>query len=346
MRHMFRLIVIPALLICLGSLTAASAAATPNATSHASEEIRYRFEDTSGSAHNEVTIFIPKDFTVITRDTPPDDPGLVLFKTDSKSMTDYLVKHNYFIYALSVQPKSEIIMKMSFESDSGAIENLNTYSDNQLNKFREIAVEALKGPGKTVLSSDIYSSANQKYIQCYLSHLVDGEPFYTYVYTTFINKYGITFYLNSHNQDLSGSQKEIIEHIVDTAIYYPEPVSAAAAKIRSDGDSVLASFLKYAIIGIVLAASVSIGAAVKKKKSAKASIYAIEVHEAAPPAQILTPSTMGYPSIAIDCPTCGMTNEADRIVCYRCGRTLNPEAPAENPNKTAETSDTHDSETV
>ena len=318
---MKRLVRFTILLIILFVILAAPATAAG--------QVYYQFQATTGSAHSKVTIAMPPEYMVFTRDSSPDDPNFAVLGADAAALKDYLQQNDIFIEAVATDFEAEFFIKMNSTTDSITVGNYNRFSDKELNGFEHDIRQGLKERGFDVSGYQVVDYGSQKYLNVSASLPDNGSVAYFDIYMTVVNKYQVGFYFKNYVQEVTASQKETLRQIVETAAYYPEDYYSPV-KATSFAGSFLRNFFKYALIGGVLAAGGAIRAAIKRKKAAAQTSSAAYM---APAATVSTQNSYSAceenPVNIILCPACGMKNQNDRRVCYRCGRPLNPESPTD-----------------
>ena len=293
----------------------------------ASDVTYYQMEASTDGINNRVTVVIPNDFLTFTRDSSPDDPNFSVLGTDATTFKDYLQQNDIYIEAIAPDFSTEIFIIMKLTKDSLTVGNYNRFTDKEMMGFHSGFQQGLESQGLTLLGYEIHNSGSQKYLYMTASVPFNSYMSYCEIYGTVVNKYQIGFYFKNYVGEVTDAQKKVLRQIVASAEFYPKDdyISSSSSPSSSFATSFLSNVLKYAVIAAVLAGGRWVYAAIKKgKRTADGPPNSDSIPRTDFPAPNCFAASDDKPGVIITCPTCGMKNQSDRLVCYRCGRTLNP----------------------
>lgn len=165
----------------------------------------------------DMSVCIPEDFMVFTRNTSTNDPNLSIIGMNKESLEQQFTQGNIYLDAIKNDYSTQIIVTMTQNSGATDIFDLNLYTEEEK---RNIAEEEQK--------SDALKTANAKYTGyafcknkqasfiCFnISSSADENNLYSKQYFTIINGQAINIILYSSNGLVSADQENILKSVID-----------------------------------------------------------------------------------------------------------------------------------
>ena len=156
------------LLIILSSVTTATATNT----------VQYELDDMN------MSIEIPSNMTVFTRDIASDDPNLELFSITKEYLLSLYQNNDIYLEAYSLDPYYEIIITMLNYDGSQEIFDFKNYSDEELLSMGEEMLSYLEEDGRIYGSVEIYRHPDAIFLKMPLEQEDDGQTIYSVQYYT------------------------------------------------------------------------------------------------------------------------------------------------------------------
>lgn len=166
----------------------------------------------------ELQVTIPSGYSVITRDTPANDPIFKKLGTTKSALISQFENNSVYLDAVSDTYNEEVVVTMMKNS----ISNFSTLSDTVLNTLASTAVNQISGSGFNVFKYDIYQHSQAKFIRLYFSDTSDTVHGLQY-YTVYDGK-AMNFTIRSYEGRISSRQEMVIKSIVDSVKYDKTPI--------------------------------------------------------------------------------------------------------------------------
>ena len=163
-------------------------------------------------------VTIPSGYSVLTRDTPANDPIFGRLGTTRAALISQFESSNIYLNAISNSIDEEIVVTMV----SNSISNFSLFSDTTLQTLASGLVKEYTNYGINVLDYEIYQHAQAKFIKVYFTdsaNTVHGLQYYT-VY----DGKAMNFTMRSYTGSLSPQQENTIQVIVDSIKYHTAPL--------------------------------------------------------------------------------------------------------------------------
>lgn len=177
-----------------------------------------------------LTLNPPEGWTVITRDTFPDDNCFKAIGADGVAFLDNLNNSNIYICIVRDDQMAEIMVTMQEDSPSKHIFDFNLLNDEQLEEFAKDIMgmepeDLLKSAGMNEEQKDTYEdftlSNYRRYEHDQAKFLVldsyfkiNDKPLYGRQYTTIINGQTIRVLLNSYGARLTSDEEKVLHDMV------------------------------------------------------------------------------------------------------------------------------------
>lgn len=184
----------------------------------------------------ELQVTIPNGYSVITRDTPSNDPIFSDLGTTKSALINQFESSNIYLNAISDTYNEEVVVTMVQNS----IINFSLLSDTSLNALASTLVNQYTNYGINVSKYEIYQHSQAKFIRLYFTDI--GKTVYGLQYYTIYDGKAINFTMRSYEGSLSSRQETAIKTIVDSIKYDKAPPVADQGEdtnsfIHSDSDS-------------------------------------------------------------------------------------------------------------
>lgn len=189
---------------------------------------------TGGTTYNleplGMSIDIPDDYDVLTRDTPADDPVYARYGFTKDGFDNLMKEQNIYLNALLSDASGEIVVTMI----DSPLQSFNAFSDSTLS----VLISTIKGGyeemGITYLKSEIYQHQQVKFVKIYHSMENGGQPIAGLQYYTVCNAQAINITLHSFKEELTQADEDAMQKIVDSADFRnAEPFPDTAASTES-----------------------------------------------------------------------------------------------------------------
>lgn len=188
-----------------------------------------------------MSIEIPSDHVVFTRDIKSDDPNLSAYGVTKDELSSLMLERSVYLNAWDKDINYEIIVTMT----ASPLEDYNQLSDTTLNGLVSALETEYAAMGITLIRSDIYQHSQAKFAKIYISQPNNGETAYGLQYNTVYNGKAINITLQSYSGKIDASKETIIQIIVNSVHFdsepqYSEPPAQTEAFTYTDKDSGMA----------------------------------------------------------------------------------------------------------
>lgn len=160
----------------------------------------------------------PTGFSVITRDTPANDPVFSKYGTTKEAIIEQFEAGNVYFNALSDTHNEEIVVTMA----ENIISNFSLFSDTMLNTLTDTLISELDQYGIQVSKYDIYQHSQAKFVRVYFNDAANTVHGLLY-YTVYDGK-TINFTMRSYEGSLSSRQESTIKEVVDSVDFSSPPL--------------------------------------------------------------------------------------------------------------------------
>ena len=183
----------------------------------------------------DMSIGIPENWAVFTRDTPANDPNFAVLGLNGETMLSYYKQNYIFLNALMTSnPYTEIVVTMF---DNMGMKDLSEYSDAEKSAFAEQSMGAnAKNLGAVYDGYDLYTSNGIDYLVFSFSRsdatakLTDNAC----QYYTIVNNRAVNITMHSYKGDITEANASLLKDVVDSAAFLaaatPTPSPAPTIK--------------------------------------------------------------------------------------------------------------------
>ncbi len=161
-----------------------------------------------------VTISLPNDFDVFTRNMPSDSQALLNYGMTSEEVKEMLVSDNLHLDAYSSDGTTEIAVTMMGSS----ISDFSIWEDNTLNFMVSMWVDELKKVGTIIDEYDIYHSGPVTFVRLWKQAANDPNLFGLQYYTIY-NYQAINITMYSYDGQFTATDEELMLDIVGSAVF-------------------------------------------------------------------------------------------------------------------------------
>ena len=166
-----------------------------------------------------MSIEIPSDHVVFTRDIKSDDPNLSAYGLTKDGLSSLMLERGIYLNAWDKDVNYEIIVTMA----ESPFEDYNQFSDTVLNGLVSALETEYAAMGITLIRSELYRHSQAKFAKIYISQPNGGETAYGVQYNTVYDGKAINITLQSYSGQIDSSKEAIIQKIVDTVHFDGEP---------------------------------------------------------------------------------------------------------------------------
>ena len=165
----------------------------------------------------ELQVTIPSGYSVITRDTPANDPIFSNLGTTKSAVLELFKSDNIYLNALSDNYNEEVVVTMMKIN----LSNFSLLSDTALETFASALVDQYAKNGFHVSKYEIYHHSQAKFVRLYFTDT--GKTVHGLQYYTIYDGKAMNFTMRSYEGSLSSRQENAIKSIVDSIKYDKAP---------------------------------------------------------------------------------------------------------------------------
>lgn len=162
-------------------------------------------------------VTFPEGYTVITRDTPADDPIFYEVGVTKTEIMNQFEAGNIYLNAISDQYNEEIVVTMM----ENMIENFSLLSDTILDALINTILDQYSGYGYAISNCEIYHHRQAKFIKFYFTDAANTVHGLQY-YTVYDGK-AINFTMRSYEGSISSRQETAMKTTVDSILFDHDP---------------------------------------------------------------------------------------------------------------------------
>ena len=166
-----------------------------------------------------MSIEIPDNHIVFTRNIKSSDPNLSAYGLTKDSLSSLMLERDIYLNAWDKDVNYEIIVTMT----DSPIEDLNLLSDTTLKSLDSSLKTTYESAGITYIKSDIYQHNQAKFIKIYISQPNNGGTAYGLQYYTVYNGKAINVTLHSYSGKINSTHETTLKNIVDTVHFDADP---------------------------------------------------------------------------------------------------------------------------
>ena len=165
----------------------------------------------------ELQVTIPNGYSVITRDTPANDPIFSTLGITKSALVSQFETSNIYLNAISDTYNEEIVVT-NMKND---LSNFSLLSDTVLNTFAATLVNQYSDYGISVSKYEIYQHSQAKFIKVYFTDTANSV--YGLQYYTIYDGKAMNFTMRSYEGNISSRQETTIKTVVDSIKYDKAP---------------------------------------------------------------------------------------------------------------------------
>lgn len=166
-----------------------------------------------------MSIELPPDYIVFTRDIKANDPNLSAYGLTKDGLSSLMQERSIYLNAWDEDINYEIIVTML----DSPFEDYNQFSDTSLSAFVSALDTEYAGLGITMIRSDIYQHSQAKFAKIYISQPNNGGIAYGLQYNTVYDGQAINITLQSYSGKIDSSKEAVLKNIVDSVHFDTEP---------------------------------------------------------------------------------------------------------------------------
>lgn len=166
-----------------------------------------------------MSIELPSDHIVFTRDIKANDPNLSAYGLTKDGLSSLMQERSIYLNAWDEDINYEIIITMM----DSPLADYNLLSDTTLAAVVSSFETEYAGAGITFIRSDIYQHSQAKFAKIYISQPNNGETAYGLQYNTVYNDKAINITMQSYSGKIDSNKESILKKIVDTVHFDTDP---------------------------------------------------------------------------------------------------------------------------
>lgn len=155
-------------------------------------------------------VTVPSNYSVITRDTPANDPIFDRLGTTKSAILSMFKSSSIYLNALSDTYNEEVVVTMV----ENTMDNLDSYSDSALTLLAASLVNEYSKYGFNISKYDVYQHSQTKFIRLYFTDT--AKTVHGLQYYTIYNGKAMNFTMRSYEGKLDSRQETAIKTIVDS----------------------------------------------------------------------------------------------------------------------------------
>ena len=172
----------------------------------------------------DMTIALPADYVVFTRDISDSDPNLSAYGLTKDGLYSNMVSNSQYLDGWDTNADHEIIVTMT----ENTIADLNQYADESLSDFVSYIKSEYQNFGITFIKYEIYKHNQAKFIKIYCSGLNGDSTAYGVQYLTIYASKSIAITMQSYSGEIGDSEENILKSIVDSIKFGTDPQTAGS----------------------------------------------------------------------------------------------------------------------
>ncbi len=161
----------------------------------------------------QLSLKIPSNYWVITRNTPNDDPAFEYLPITKSEIMKQLESENIYLSAISHKYEEELVVSMWDNS----IVDFNLFSDTMIMGFVGSLVEKLENQGFTVTNYELYYHPQQKFVKLHYKDPLTSIC--SLQYCTVSDNKLMSFSLRSYSGEITSIQETIINNVVESILF-------------------------------------------------------------------------------------------------------------------------------
>lgn len=166
-----------------------------------------------------MSIDIPSDYIVFTRDIKTNDPNLRAYGLTKEGLSSLMLERSIYLNAWDKDANYEIIVTMV----DSPFENYNQLSDTLLNGLIPSLKTEYATAGITFIRSDLYQHNQAKFVKIYISQPNNGDTAYGLQFHTAYDGKAINITLQSYSGKIDSSKESVLKKIVDSIHFDTAP---------------------------------------------------------------------------------------------------------------------------
>lgn len=182
---------------------------TPALAISASEGTAYRIDELGMSVN------MPSDLYVFTRNIDPDDPRPSYFRLNREAFINYFNDHNIYLNAISEKVLYEINIMMVTNTNQN-VRNFTEYTDAELQAFLKSSASTYEMENVNYVKSDIYTGNPQfRFVRSSFIKTNGTNLAYGIQYFTVFDGKEINVVLDSYDKAITPDREAIISKVID-----------------------------------------------------------------------------------------------------------------------------------
>lgn len=178
----------------------------------------------------DMSISMPSDYVVFTRDIDANDPNLGLYGLTKDDLSSLLTSRKIYLNAWDQDINFEILVTM----DDSPLEDFNLFGDTALSIIATSFDAEYEEYGMTIIKTEIYQHSQAKFLKTYVNMPDESGMVYgLQYYTVYANK-AINITMRSYSGKLDTIKENTIQGIVDSAKFGTEPHVATSTAIPTE----------------------------------------------------------------------------------------------------------------
>jgi len=178
-----------------------------------------------------MTLEIPQDLMVFTREIDPDHPGLSALGLDAETLLEQFRSGHIYLNAISLDSAYEIVVTMASDSGIGMLSDFNLFSDAKLKEIGESVIPDMEQQmGIVCRHWEVYPHPHAKFLRLEHEREAGGQTIFAIQYYTVYDGKAINITLHSYGGAISSATQKTLGRIVESVSFGLSAETASGAE--------------------------------------------------------------------------------------------------------------------
>ncbi len=177
----------------------------------------------------DLTVDLPSDYVVFTRDTSALDPNYSAYGLTKTQLDSILVENNVYLDAWDADVSFEVYVRMEYN-----IANFSSFSDSMRLDMGKQLMEGYGSIDDVFSEYHIYRHPQTRFLKLYSSKQAESGIIYNLQYYTVYEEKALNFCIASYSGQISDEEEAILKNMVDSVVFGTGPQEAAAEAAETD----------------------------------------------------------------------------------------------------------------
>ena len=181
-----------------------------------------------------LTVTIPDDLIIFGRQIDPDDPNLSIYGLNAQELEEQYRKGNIYLNVVSPLMNYEILVTMVTYPGDMPFADLRAVPDAMMASIEETMHAGFEAIGARNIRNDRYDTQQMPYLRLHYERENAGSMIYSLQFSALVGQQFINLTLNSYGKPIASEQEDLLQGIVDSAVYEAKSTPADTASRPAD----------------------------------------------------------------------------------------------------------------